>query len=98
MIERLEQLEKRAELASDLLGEACKRGHLRMCVPARPGQDDDLVLASMIKDQKVLLAVARAAEGLIRMVSRHCDIEDDDEPRWVALRDALAQLKEANDG
>ena len=45
-----------------------------------------------------LLSVARAAESIIRMVSRHCDIEDDDEPRWVALRDALAQLKEANDG
>lgn len=46
--------------------------------------------------QPALLAVARAAEGIFELFGRY--IEDGDDPRWVALCEALAQLKEANDG
>lgn len=58
----------------------------------RYSEDCDLIAAAR-NALPALLAVARAAEGIFELFGRY--IEDGDDPRWVALCEALAQLKEA---
>lgn len=58
--DEIRELEARAAKARKLLGEACSRGHLRMCIPARPDEDDDLVIADVLDDVPRLLQEVRA--------------------------------------
>lgn len=66
--EALEELKTLQVKARKLLGEACSRGNLRMCIPARPAEDDDLVIASALDSIPTLIAEVERLTAPSRVV------------------------------
>lgn len=79
------------ERAHQQLNAACQRGRLRMSVPARPDEDDDLVISSALYRAEERIAAREAQLANLRRI-----VESWADRGMVLVSDVLAELDEVD--